>query len=233
MSATTVSATVNAGTAATAWLNAFLATGADENRPLLNRTMSVEFFRGGVQFIATDGTILLRTWVPSVEGDNENKVWPDIAEDPDARVVVMDPDKFALAFIRALLAASKDSEYAPLTMTVEAAPSKEPALGEEFSKEMLTLSAFGQQMHCRLCDGVYPNWRKLQFGLDRAERVDGMTISPRLFAIVGKLREVNRVDCEFSGSDRQIAITATGSIVVRGLLMPMRRGHEKRDESED
>lgn len=221
MTTATTSISVNAGRGATAWLNAFLASGQDDSRTALNRTLCVEFFENGVHFVGCDGTILLRTWVPSTEHDDAP--FPGIDEIPDETVVVMDPDKFAVGFVRALLAASKDAEFSPMSIAVEPAPTDEPALGESLAADMLTLHAFGQRLHCRLYDGAYPDWRRLQFGIATAELVDGMTLAPRMFATVGKLRDVSRVDCGFSGDARQITITATGATEVRGLLMPMRR----------
>src|SRR5689334_16300941 len=64
---TPVQIRVPAREAAIAWLNAFLATSGDSERPLLYRTISVEvfeFYPKGVQFIATNGHILFRAWVP-------------------------------------------------------------------------------------------------------------------------------------------------------------------------
>ena len=220
---TDVRLTVNASSAATAWPNAFLATGQDEDRPLLCRTLSVEFFRSGVHFIACDGTILFRTWVPKHDTDAE---WPEDYEVPDRSVVVLDRGHFALGFMRTLVAATKDFEFAELSLAIEAAPEQEgeAPLGAEFSAEVLTIRALGQQLHCRLFETEYVNWRQLQFGVDRSERVDGMKLATRMFASVGKLKGIGAIDCTFTGGERQIVLTGDRSF--RGLLMPMRRGQK-------
>lgn len=225
--ATSTKLTVRAAPAAVAWLNAFLATSDVEERPLLYKTLSAEFFKHGLHLIATNGHIMLRAWCPTFEEDDEKLAdWPDIAEVPERSVVIMDSDGFALGFMRTLLSVTKDDPYklAPLTIEVSPAPDGEQTpLGEEFATEHLTLRACGQRLDCKLMEETYPNWRGLQFGLP-AERVDGMTIAPRYLGVIGKLKGVDRVDCEFHGDTRHISVTAKGESEVRGLLMPMRRG---------
>lgn len=220
----TVAATLSARVAATAWLNAFLATSQEDSRPTLYRSLSIEFFSRGVQFIATDGTILLRTWAPLLDGIDTT--WPEIDEAPDASVVVMDHDKFAIGFIKAALAAAGDLEMLPLMLSLESADFAEaPALGEVLAPDVLRLSAFGQRLDCKLYESPYPDWRALQFGIDESERVNGLTIAPRMFATIGKLRDAYKIDTDFRGADKAIDITAHGSgiVVARGLVMPMRR----------
>lgn len=220
---------VNAADAATAWLNAFLATGNDEERPLLHHTLSVEFFRDGVQLIATNGHMLLRTWVPAVRTADDSVVapWPGIDEAPERAVVVMDVDAFALGFMRTLLAATKEEEHRHEVLSVAVAPTPlsddvPMLLGDVFASDRLTLLACGQRLDCRLMEDTYPNWRKLDFGVP-VERVEGMTISPKYLGIIGKLKGVSRVDLDFRGTARSIDVIGRGETEVRGLLMPMRR----------
>lgn len=223
-------ATVNANIAATAWLNAFLASGQSEDRPALFRTLSVELFDAGVQFIGCDGTILLRTWAPI----GEVTPMPLPEEAPNVAVVVMDVDKFAVTFVRNLLAVSADAMGMELSLAVEAAEDVQAPLGDEFTKRVLTLHAFGQQLHCRLLEQEYPNWRGLQYGLEETERVEGMTLAKKMFATIGKLRGVDRIDCEFHGEQRKIVVNAKGVVDVTGFMMPMRRavGPQTQDEDE-
>ena len=220
-----VSISLAAGRAAVAWCNAFLATGDNVDRPVLYRTIAVEFFESGVQFVATSGHLLLRAWCPSQ--DDPGAEMPLTEEVPDTAVIVMDTDKFAIGFIKATLAAcgaTDDGDVMPLVLSVEPTDTTEPQLGEELASERLTLRAFGQELHCRLYEGEYPNWRGLHFGLDAAELVDGMCLAPRLFALIGKLKGVTGIDCDFHGAERAIEVkTRYGDASVRGLLMPMRR----------
>jgi hypothetical protein len=226
MTTTTLpAATVNAAVAALAWANAFLAAGRNNERTALYRTVSVEFFPDGIQFVSCDGALLFRTWAPI-----EDKPMPALEECPDYSVIVIDRDKFALAFMKTLIQATKNKSYEPLIIAVEPVPIDEGAdepLGEAFASERLTLSALNQQLHCTVFEGQYPDWRKAEYGYDKSERVDGLTIAPRMFATVGKLRGVCRVECEFSGTDKAILFHASGETDVRGMIMPMRRDQEK------
>lgn len=222
----TASITLNASAVALAWTNAFHATSQAEERPLLFRTLSVELYATGVQFIATNGHVLFRTWVPTMDEKGTAHAWPELEEAPLATVLVGDAQHFALNFIRALAGAAKQFDAGELTMSVEDAPLPDidtPApLGDVFSPQVLTLRAFGQQMHCQLIDGVYPNWRALKFGIDDAERVDGMLVSTALLATIGKLKGVLGIELTFTGDETRINLQGMGD-TFRGLLMPMRR----------
>jgi hypothetical protein len=216
------SLTLDAAATTTAWMNAFLATGQDEAKPILYRTLSIELFHNGVQFIACDGTMLFRTWVSDNGAD-----FPETDEAPERSVVIMDSDKFALSFIKALASAVNEETPAQLTIAIEPAPVETPGLGEAFKFERVTLRALGQELHCRLFEQAFVNWRRLRFGLDPAELVDGMKIAPRLFATVGKIKGAHGVDCSFHGDSSRIEFKTDGD-EVRGLLMPMRREKPKK-----
>lgn len=220
-----VSLAVDAGAAALAWSNAFLAASQEEGRPLLYRTLAVEFFSNGVQFVATDGVLLFRTWVSAWQEDAE---WPEddlFSDDPLIRVVVMDRDHFALGFIKTLMAATKELAVT-LTMAVEEAPERgegEPALGDEFSTFVLTLRALGQQLHCRLFEDEFPNWRGLDLGIPMSERIPGTTLATKTLATLGKLKHVTALELDFTGANSRINITSWATDTIRGLVMPMRR----------
>lgn len=225
--------TVSARAAALAWINAFLATSDEESRPILNRTLCVEVFEGtsaGVQFIATNGHALFRTWVPAVVDEDEANAkpasWPILAEAPERSIIVMDLDGFGLAFMRRLLLVTGDKERAHETLTISTASADDEAtiaLGSEFMTERVVLRSCGQRIDLRVYEDRYPNWRAVKLGIDDAERVEGLTIGSRLFALVGKLKEVHAVDMDFYGQKKHIVFTARGACEVRGLLMPMKR----------
>lgn len=217
---------VRAGDGAQAWINAAIACSQDDARRAIYRTISIEFFRSGVQFVATDGHVLFRTWAPYSDIGDLDARHPESDEAPEESVVVADVDKFALGFMKTLLAALDEESYLELSMTVQPADSDaEPALGDELTKEVLVLQALGQRLTCQVFEGPYPDWRHLEFGLDKAELVDGMMLAPKIFAAVGKLKGVNGIECSFHGEERAIEIRTpdNGSLSVRGLLMPMRR----------
>jgi len=228
--------TINAQAAAIAWLNAFSASGRNEERPALNRTLSIEVYQGlgrsGVQFIGCDGTALFRTWVPADDGAE----WPDTLR-PNRSLVVMDVEGFGLAFVKALLAvtAAEGFDNEQLTLTVDAdRVEEEPALGEEFQRNVLTLEACGQRIDLKLYDGKYPNWRGLDLGLDDSERVEGLAIAGRLLRKLGGLKGAPRVEFDFAGQEKAIRFRAFGGDgEVLGLVMPMRREDKADPKAED
>lgn len=209
--------------AATAWLNAFLATGQSEDRPALCRTLAIEAFPQGVQFIGCDGTLLFRAWA------GEPTAWPDVSEAALWTAVVMDPDGFALSFMRTLLATAKASDHPELhevTFEVTAIDSAEPALGDDFRAQQMVLHACGQQLSLRLYEDEYPNWRALRLGVQPIERVDGLRIALRMVKTLAKLKGVVSMDLDFHGKDRHIAFTAQGEAAICGVVMPMRKAEE-------
>jgi hypothetical protein len=227
----TITITLRARELAIAWLNAFLATSQSEDRPALCQTISVEVFPAGVQLICTNGHALLRTWAPNVDAINYPAPFPEPDEGPERRVVVQDASKFAKTFLQTVYSATGGDDGAFQTLILTIAPivnEAEPPLSEELQRYGLTLAALGQELHCPLFEQEYPNWRALDFGIDKSERVDGMCLAPAMFAMVGKLRAVSRIDCAFRGEEKAIAIRATGDVEVNGLLMPMRRPEERK-----
>ena len=220
---------------AQAWLNASIASSQDAERGPLYRTISVEFYRDGVQLIGCDGTMLFRTWAPFSDIGDFDAPQPEYDATPEDSVTVFDEEKFALGFMRTLLAAtSGDNErIIELTLSIDQVEEEQAAL-DGMGEYVLTLQALGQRLSCKLYDGPYPNWRELQFGLPAEELVDGMTLAPRIFAAAGKLKGVSGVDCEFRGAERAIAWRSTpGSAPCCGLLMPMRRPTDRQRAKEE
>jgi hypothetical protein len=216
---------VDAASATLAWLNAAIASGQDDTRPALYRTLSVEFFESGVQFVGCDGTMLIRTWAPySDRGDFDAPV-PGWRERPIDSVVVSDVDKFAAGFMRTLASALSDDFPVDLLMSIDPIEDEdEPPLGDEVAAFALTLHALGQRLTCPLYEGQYPDWRSLDLGVASGERVDGMALSTRLFAAVGKLKGINGVDLTFRAEDKAIDFVGIyGVAPVSGVLMPMKR----------
>ena len=228
--------TVPARAAAIAWLNAFSAASTDPERPALYRTLSLEFFEGGIHFAGCDGTVLFRTWVPKVaDGETEEAPWPHNSEAPDRTVVVMDLDGFGSGYMKTLLRVTGEEAHEHEELTMSTATHDEDAtiaLGTEFMTERLILRACGQRIDLMLYQGLYPDWRMLRLGMEAVERVDSLTIATRLFALVGKLKAVSAVNLEFYGDAKHVAFVARGESEVRGLMMPMRKQAPAKGEGE-
>lgn len=218
--------TVPARALATAWVNSFLASSQEADRPVLYRTLSLEFFRygtsRGVQIVGCDGAALFRSWVPAEEG----MPWPSDHARPDHSVICMDLDGFGLGFMRALLRVTNDDAHAFETIAISTLPHDGEAnleLGPEFQTERLALRACGQRIDLRLYEDTYVGWRHLQLGVAWPERVDGMRVATRIFGLIGKLKGVTSVELEFHGENRHVAFRGIGTIEVRGMLAPMPR----------
>lgn len=213
---------VPARNAATGWVNSFLASGTDEDRPVLCQTLSLEWYDQGLHIVGSDGTALFRSWVPC---EPETK-WPPHRYEPERQVIVMDTEGFGLAFMRSLLRVTNDEAHAHEELTVTTAPADEGAtlsLGAAFTNERLILRACGQRIDLRLREDKYPNWRGLQLGIDDDDRVAGFVIASRLFAMVGKLKGVAAIDVKLHGDRKMIAFEADGDAPVRGLLAAMEK----------
>lgn len=221
-----VSISIPAREAALAWLNAFMASYKGDLRPILNQTISIEVFDRGVQFIATNGHILFRTWVPK-HGEPITTFPPERTR-PRRQLTVMDPDGFGKGFLAALLRLTGQEEHANEMLTITSASADDdaaPSFGQEFQTERVILRACGQRLDLLVRDEKYPDWRKLRLGFDDMALVDGMKVQPKYLALIGKLKDITAVDMTFAGSDRAIYFDAGGTIGkgVKGLLMPMRR----------
>jgi len=223
---------VPARAAATGWLNAFLAASQDAERPLLYRTLSLEFFlHAGLHIVGCDGTALFRAWVPLLSDDEPPK-WPADDAAPLLSVVVMDPDGFGVGFMRTLLRVTNEEAHAAEELAVEIVEADDeaaPSLGQEFQTKRVILRACGQRLDLRCMDDQYPDWRRLNLGLQASERMDGMRLQPRLLGLIGKLKDVWGVTLDFHGDEKYVGFTAEGA-PVRGVIMPMRRPEKEKPQ---
>lgn len=223
-----IDVTLPARAFATGWINCLLASSDNPDRPLLYKSLALEWFDHGVQLIATDGHAMFRAWVartPRDEKDHVRTAWPELEEVPYRSIIVMDADGFGAAFMRTLLRVAGEHEDAVVHLTsADMDDEAELALGAEFATERLTLRAFGQRIDLQLREDVYPDWRKVRLGIDAAEYVDGLTLATELLKRVGQLRGVGSVALEFYGEKKHIVFeSAVSEPPMRGLLMPMRR----------
>jgi hypothetical protein len=216
--------TIPAHVAATAWLNAHSATSKEEDRPTL-RALALEFFPRGVQFIGCDGTVLVRSWVP-ITDDDKPADFPTLDEAPSRSICLLDSEGFGASFMKALqrVTSEEGRSFEELSLTIQ--PNDEGAtlaLGEQFMTERLVLRACGQRTDLRLYEDAYVDWRKTRLGMEGIERVDSLTVAPRLLALIGKLKGIDAIDLEFYGADKHVAFVGRGLVEVRGILMPMRK----------
>jgi hypothetical protein len=214
--------TVPARATAIAWLNAYLATGNDDEKPTLCKTLAIEFFESGVLFVACDGITLLRAWVASVPGAE----WPRLDEDPDRQLVVRDADGFGAGFMKSVIRATAD-EDAPSDLHLSLIAADEGAtllLGDAFMSERLSIRSTDQRIDMPLFEGKYADWRAAEPKGGAWKSIERIAIAPAYLGMLGKLRNVGTVLFRYQGADKTIALKGLSGpdTMVRGMLAPQR-----------
>ena len=225
-----VRAELRARDVALAWLNASIASGDNPDRAPLYKSLAIEFFANGVQFVGCDGVMLLRTWAPLVTAIGESPA-PDATATPYHRIVVRDESKFARTFFATVLAATAGDlgSVEPLELAVELAPeiASEPAMDDALRPLRLAIRTLKQELHLPLWEGEYPAWRSVGFGL-QVERVAGLRIASWVFAALGKVKGASAWSLEFNGAAAGIRIESSLGVKVHGVVMPMEPPREKK-----
>lgn len=219
---------------ATGWLSTAQAFSKDKDRPALNRTLLVEEFDHGVQMVATDSYMLLRSWVPYIDTDSlapEGRQ-PQPYELPRRATVVMDPDgrgRQLFAWARNVAARTGDGEERPklrvqigvMHQTIGSAASFE-GMEPTWAKFKLDEE---ETVRLQLYEGDYPNWRPIMNGIepvDTSRIALGSEIMARL-AKVSRLHDDRIWGWQFAGELKPAAVEVVdASPPVDGIVMPCR-----------
>lgn len=215
--------TFDASDLASAWLGVAQASGKDEERPALSRTMLVEVFLAGVQLVATDGYMLLTAWVP---GAFEIASPPDLDERPDDVVIAMDPHGRGLGLMGHVRKRASEAAASGVGAKVAFRIGQPPMIPEETVEQGLEVRALiidhpgREELALPLFEGDYPNWREI-LATHKAIKTDAIAINPE---IIGRLARLGRFYDEplvwrFGGA-HGAALLSIGPI--RGAAMPMR-----------
>jgi hypothetical protein len=225
----------DAGTLATAWLSVAQASSTDKLRPALCRTVLVEEYPHGVQLVATDSYMLLRSWVPfqGVDSLSLEAEPPELYEGPERSSVVMDPDgrgKQLLSWARSLANRCDEFDDRPeLRVQVGVAEHSLSSAAQAFDGmdptwAKLKLDA-EEEVRLQLYEGEWPNWRSIIKGLEPVETKSvalGPSIMERL-AKVSKLHGDRVWGWRFCGEVKPAAIEVIdASPPVDGCAMPCR-----------
>lgn len=214
---------------ATAWLNAWLSTAEDDERPVLYRTIAVEVFRRAVQLVATDSYTIIGSAVPCTGRDGDDL--PTLDELPAETVVAMDHDSRAPTLMRWLLADCKAAAKAKLDeptvhLAVRSAETDDtPTLDPEMDRRQLVITTNRESVTLDVFDGEYPPWRPLL--LDHVpDPTATVSLAPYLLARLGKLRvdDSTPVALTFSGplGIALVDVDCITSPQVFGGVMPVR-----------
>lgn len=214
------------------WLSVAVASAKDDARPALNRTVAVEAFPTGVRLIATDGFLLLRSWVPNwAAGDLEPE--PALDELPIATAVVPDPHGRAAGLLaHALKLAADAGELGPrlkVRLRLGVTDTTPGTLeGLEATLAVLELddqAGDTERLAVATFDGEFVNWRPMTFATVPAP-ADAIVLNPDIVARLGKLGKLlpsSLLAFRWSGPDRAATVTLTGAEPsVEGLVMPVR-----------
>lgn len=218
---------------ADAWLPVWCATSNDSQRPILHRTMCVEWFEGnGVRLIATNSYVLLTGWI----GVTEHEPEPHYDAKPDLVTVVPDADKRGLGLIKYAASCAKadkdpDGNYHRTKLAVGKPRSsrKTPALADELEQQVLVIGYEGETVELPIMEAEFPSWRTLLAGRT-AEPVERLAVSPTVLDALAKTgREFTM---RFSGEMGGVSIETHAGTPIRGLYMPMSVGASVEDQQE-
>lgn len=209
------------------WLSVAIAASRDKDRPALCRTVAIERYAHGVRLVATDSYLLLRSWVPELEYEDEPE--PEIDEMPIVTSVAMDPHGRAKGFMGHVLklAAGEDAELVEVEMGLGVVQAKTDAPEMEgLESHWVTLDHPGhERLRLLTYDGDFPSWRKAVWGFQRAS-TSVVALNPEIverLAKVGKLNGGAPLVWHFGGESRMARIeVAHSQPIVEGLLMPVR-----------
>jgi len=217
---------------AAAWLPVWCATSDDADRPILHRTICIEWFDGrGLRLIATDSYVLLTSWL----GVTEHTPEPSLDERPLHTTIASDPDRRGHGLIRyAAACAAKDKDtdgtYHRTTLTVgpPAASRKTPALAEALEQQVLTIGYEGETVELLIVEAEYPSWRNL-VSTRQTEATEQIALSPHVLGILAKTGR--EYAWTFSGELGGIHIRSLAGLPVSGVAMPIRVSHLEDEEA--
>ncbi len=215
----------DARTFARGWMSVAVASGKDEARPVLNRTIAVELHPGGARLIATDSHVLLHAWIPADLGDEE----PGLDEPPAVLAVAADPHGRAKSLMAYLinLTGGEDPPLVDLTVTIGPAddPDDDNAF-EGFGRTAVFLEVPDQErLTLHTIEAPFPDWRTIVHAFT-PEKTNAVALRPDLVANLGKLGKYHDdkpLLWRFGGVEKAALVEVADTIPhVAGVVMPMR-----------
>jgi hypothetical protein len=223
-----------------AWRNAALASGDDPTHPTLYRTVLVEWFSGGLQFVATDGHVLIVSWA-SDDRDDTDPAAPERDEAPLGSIVAIAADRLMVDFCKHRAAEVKawrrdldegvDPE--PVDVTFSLGTINEPDTAQQRldigDRRALIISADNERIALPLYEGDYPSWRSILTGYKPTPRAE-VKATAGVLARLGQLRtDAAHTDDELQltmarhpdGGDL-VLVTGTGRVPLEAAFVPHR-----------
>jgi hypothetical protein len=207
---------------ATAWLNVSLASGSDEQRPQMYRTVLVEVFERAVRLVAADGVMLLTATVKVDDGDLDV---PDSAV-ADEHYIVIDHDgrmRNLMSWVLRDAVAADKSGLEPTQVVVEVRSGERPSmptLSPDFDRQVMVVGSDREQLDLDLYGGRYLEWQQL-FAGRKLEPTPKVGFSPAMLGRFGKLRDLaHPVVFHLAGTDGSAQFEIGCEPPILGLLMP-------------
>jgi hypothetical protein len=217
------------------WLAVALASTSDRQLPSLNRTVHVELHATGARLVATDGYVVLHSWVPDVEHDLADE--PDLDEAPMVTGTAMDPHGRAKGFLAYALklalalerVGAGDAIDVRLRLNVAGARGDDDRLnpglpGMEALSVVLEMPDV-ERVVLDSYDGRWPAWRTVLGGF-RPVDASVIALDPEIvgrLAKVGKIHPGALLGWRFGGTDKAARLDVLNAEPpVEGLVMPCR-----------
>lgn len=223
----------NASELARGWLSVALASAKDEDRPALDRTISIEAFAEGVRIIATDSYVLLKAWVPAINRGFDTE--PSLDEAPFADAVAMDPHGRARNLLAHVLALASADGAPPIEMRLTLGV--QDVEGDARSFEGLEASYVvvehvdHERLLLRAYEGEYPAWRKIASQFAGKKTTEAIALNTEILGRLAKLSKWHGsrpLLWRFGGPDRMATLEVGGSDPhIEGLVMPVRWDFER------
>ena len=215
---------------ARAWLAVAVASGADKDVAQLYRTVSIEAYPDGFRLVATDSTVLLSAWVPTVVA-GELATEPALDEVPQTTAIAIDTHGRGKGFLGHVLKLTSGEDADKLEVTVrlgvtepEDADATPTFAGLEATYVELSLPE-SEQVRLLTYEGDYPAWRGMVTGWAGAE-AETIALAPDMagrLAKLGKIQPGTRLGFSWSGSKLPAWFVLVDSDPhVSGLVMPTR-----------
>lgn len=187
-----------------AWANVSLASADWEDSPLY-RAIHIEVFADGVRLVATNGYLLLRSWVPENIDEDGDPVEPEPDPDlvPDETVTVLDTDGRASNLFKYLRAVTKknDDPDEDLRLWVKPRSADEDGgqlnLGGNLAGEIAVFAIDLEQVALPTFDGPFFEWRRGELPTKPSE-TNSAGIGPDNLARLGKITGVSGIVFDFS-----------------------------------
>lgn len=219
----------NAHTLAKGWRSVAIASGSDKYAPALDHAVFIEQYSNGVRLVATDSTVLLHTWCPTAEAEEEfwydPPEWDDV---PLATAVALDPHGRAKGFLAHAQQLAGDDNAGMIEISLDlgvVVEEHEPRIAGLAPTWCILEMRKRERLQLRLYEGEWPNWRALYLGVvpqATAMVALNLEVAGRL-AKLAKIHGTTRLGYHFAGPMAMAKVELLESIPeIHGLVMPCR-----------